>query len=145
MVKRKSSIKIAIALRLICTRDRRYLIIITHKNSIHIMGTIGLRHINKLGRYISHRAMLVNKILYRHIRRDRHLIRCLYEVIIAIKNTRYIWHVRHNRENLMKIELIQRNSHILQGFKIFIIGEYLNTHSIVGLQLHICRHTPIIA
>ena len=130
--------------RPIATIDKGNLTPVLRQYAINNVRPVTLRHIDKFGSDISHRAFLIDEVTHGHIRRYRKIVFCLYQMVVAIQYSRYIRHIRNHGENVMKLELMERNRYILQGCKVFIVGINLQSHAISRLQFKIGRHSSVV-
>ena len=114
------------------------------EDTVNIVGTIVMRHINQLCAHIPHRTMFVDEVLYQHIAGNRQRIGCLNKVEVTVKNTGNGRRKRQYGEHLFQFKAVHAERDILQGSGITVIRINLDTGSISGLQLHIGRQTFVV-
>ena len=138
-------IEITVSFRFVSTLYGSYFFTLIIEETIYIMRTVALWHVNEFSTDISHRTLFVNHIVDVQIRRNREFILGLDNMEVAVKNTRDVRHIRNHAEHFIQIKLAHAHRKILQRFFVFIIAIYTDTHAVGCLQNQIGRNTVVIA
>ena len=130
--------------RPIGTFNRGHLVALAHEDAVDVVAAVSLWHIDELGTNVSHRVVLIDKLVDGHIGRDGEVVRSLDDVIVAIEHTRNARCVGQHRKHFLQIELMKAERDILKGLFVLVVGIDLDAHTVGRTQLHVGQHTAVI-
>ena len=109
------------------------------------MRAVVLRHIHELGAEITHKVAVVGHVLHAHSRAHGDVLRRLNEVVIAVERSRHLRHVRYHGDNVLYLQLADRQREVLQGFGVVVVRIYLYVNAVVRPHSQPRRDALVVA